>query len=296
MITVHLLRQILAQLDAGTAAPDAAASAVMPFQPSTADVVKNALLIASLICTLISGGVGIFYKQWLREFARGGVPSDPRERASVRQLRYLGLHEWRMQTIISGVSVFLQLGVAFFILALVLFAASLHSVVSLVLNVFVVIWVAFWLGTAVCPLVSIGCPYRSSLSRLIFSAVSSSRRVLSQTIRLMRGPSSTSGEPENKPNTMELQEVDEVQKCRAELETRALQYLFARHWGDAWLADLEPCIAELPRAVALKFILDVVEARCGPACAAVDVCEGRVRVKDPGVVRLARTWRRICAR
>lgn len=294
MITIGLLRQIAAQLNGTT--PSATEGLVfgsdVPFEPALTDVLRNSTLFASLICSLLAAGMGIFYKEWLREYTRD-LPDDPRELLRTRQYRYVGMQRWRMQEILSGISIFLQLGVAFFILAVVLFAWPLHPIVRLVLNVFVIIWVVFWIGTAFCPLVLADCPFRSPLSRAIFGAISFARYVWRKGRAWVVGdaPSATI----SLPHTLEAQERGEVERDGNDLDEGALAHLYNSHWGDAWLANLDPCVLDLDAEVALRLIRNVVSPRCG-AVSFEDVLKDPARAVDPEVTRLAKLWQRIVQR
>lgn len=294
MITINLLRQIAAQLN-GTTLPVAEGLAFgsdVPFEPAPADVLRNSTLFASLICSLLAAGMGIFYKEWLREYTRD-LPDDPRELLRTRQFRYLGMQKWRMQAILSGISIFLQLGVAFFILAVVLFAWPLHPIVRLVLNVFVIIWVVFWIGTAFCPLVSANCPFRSPLSRAIFGAISFTRYVWHKGRAWVVGDAPSAAI--SLPHTLEAEEQDEVKREGNDLDEGALAHLYNSHWGDAWLANLDPCVLDLDADVARRLIRNAVSPRCGEA-SFEDVLKNPAGAVDPEVTRLAKLWQRIVQR
>lgn len=291
MITIDLLRQIAAQLN-GTTVPVAEGLVFgtdVPFEPALTDVLRNSTLFASLICSLLAAGMGIFYKEWLREYTRD-LPDDPRELLRTRQYRYVGMQRWRMQEILSGISIFLQLGVAFFILAVVLFAWPLHPIVRLVLNVFVIIWVVFWIGTAFCPLVSADCPFRSPLSRAIFGAISFARYVWRKGRAWVVGDAP--GATILLPHTLEAQERGEVRRAGNDLDEGALEHLYNSHWGDAWLANLDPCVLDLDAEVALRLIRNVVSPRCG-AASFEDVLKDPEGAVDPEVTRLVKLWKRI---
>ncbi len=260
-----------------------------PFEPAFTDVLRNSTLFASLICSLLAAGMGIFYKEWLREYTRG-LPDDPRELMRTRHFRYVGMQKWRMQEILSGISIFLQLGVAFFILAVVLFAWPLHPIVRLVLNVFVIIWVLFWIGTAFCPLVSADCPFRSPLSRAIFGAVSLLKYVMRTGRSWVVGRASNA--EISLPHTLEAQEKGEVVRCGDDLDKGALTHLYNSYWGDAWLETLDPCVKDLDADVATQLIREIVALRFG-ATPVEDVMNDPVLARDPGVMRLAGLWKLI---
>ncbi|KAH9854518.1 hypothetical protein C2E23DRAFT_76602 [Lenzites betulinus] len=291
MITIDLLRQIVAHLDGNNLQAVLATSNTAPFEPALADVVLNAALFASLICSLLAAGMGIFYKEWLREYNRG-TPTNPRELMRVRQHRYLGMRTWRMQEILSTISIFLQFGVGFFIISVVLFAWSLHPIVRLVLNVFAIIWVVFWIGTAFCPLVSNNCPFRSPLSRTIFTATYFAKWLLRRA-----GLRSASSEhiTEDGPmlRTLEHQEQITVDARGSILDTGALYYLYTDHWGDPHLAALDACIEDLPKTEALHLVGVIIACRCPSNTSPEKLLAGTEQVEDADVMRLVNLWRRL---
>ncbi|KAI0640337.1 hypothetical protein C8Q77DRAFT_1153197 [Trametes polyzona] len=233
MLAVVLLNEIVAGLHGATLPSIDISTHFAPFKPALSDVLQNSALLASLICSLLAAGMGIFYKEWLREYVRG-MPTNPRMRVRVREHRHQGLLKWRMQAIISGISLFLQLGVALFIAAIVLFAWPLHPVVRLTLGIFVVIWVAFWIGTAFCPLITNNCPFRSPLSRLIYlvstAGWNSGRIALHRLFSLKQ-------KPHLLPVTLEAQEMEEVSRRAGYLEASALRYAYEARRDDPLLAN-----------------------------------------------------------
>ncbi|KAI0640336.1 hypothetical protein C8Q77DRAFT_128394 [Trametes polyzona] len=242
LLTVVLLNEISARLNGTTLPGIDITQHASPFQPELSDVLQNSALFASLVCSLLAAGMGIFYKEWLRQYTRG-TPTDPRWLVRVREHRHRGMVEWRMQMVISGISLFLQLGVGFFIAAVILFAWPLHPIVRLVLNVFSIIWTAFWIGTAFCPLLSNRCPFRSPLSRFFYSAVVAGRNAAMVTMSriLPRGL-----KPSLLPRTLEDEEWQEVNNRASDLDVAALKYVYEARWGDPRLAELDACVEELP--------------------------------------------------
>ncbi|KAI0829130.1 hypothetical protein BC628DRAFT_1201194 [Trametes gibbosa] len=286
IITINLLRQIAAHLDEASHSTSFNLPNDAPFEPALADVVRNAALFASLICTLLAAGMGIFYKEWLREYTRG-TPTDPRELTRVRQHRYLGMLTWRMQEILSAISIFLQLGVAFFIISVILFAWPLHPIVRLVLNIFAIVWIVFWIGTAFCPLFSDRCPFRSPLSRTIFTAMSIAKWLLRKAGVLKGTP-----EEDVMLQTLETQERISVNRHGRILDSGALYYLYTEHWGDPHLAALDLCIEDLPKAEAQQLILDIASPRCPSNTPFKEVIAGKAQLEDADVMRLAKLWDR----
>ncbi|KAH9854511.1 hypothetical protein C2E23DRAFT_884084 [Lenzites betulinus] len=282
LLTFELLRNILTQADE-------AASVVYDqsdFTPAPTDIILNSLLFASLLCSILAAAIGILYKEWLREYAYN-TPVDPRERARVLRHRCQGMETWQMQAVISGISLLLQLGVAFFIVGIVFFALPLHPVVSFVVNVLIGIWVALWLGAAICPMFHNQCPFRSPLARILHAMIFS----LWQLLRvLLRRPT----HPTSHARTLDVQEGREVRLAQDALDRDALFVVFNAHWGDPILVRLYPCIEELPRNEASVLIRQLcTPARCVPASDYGDVLSGHGAARDQGVMGLVNLWKRI---
>ncbi|KAI0674026.1 hypothetical protein C8Q78DRAFT_1020412 [Trametes maxima] len=233
VLTLDVLLQILAHIDDNSALEVASLSLprhTTPFHPALSDILQNAFLFASLICSLLAAGMGIFYKEWTREYTLD-LPKDAHECARVRQYRHEGMKRWNMRTVISAISIFLQLGVAFFIGAIVLFVWTLHPVLRLVLAVFVSMWSAFWFGTA---FISVGygnAPFKAPLSRAIYA-------VGGLVVRLMRRPWGRPQDESTDANkapllpTFEAREMRDVQRRGSDLDMAALSYAFSTR-GDS---------------------------------------------------------------
>ncbi|KAJ8495101.1 hypothetical protein ONZ51_g1938 [Trametes cubensis] len=236
-VIIGLLRQISAQLDGARPLPDVGPAA---FQPLPSDVLQNSLLFASLICSLLAAGMGIFYKEWIRQYTLR-TPSDPKLLMRVRQHRYLGLCRWKLGAIIGGISIFLQLGVAFFIGALLLFVYNLNAILRLVLSTFVTIWAVFWVGTAV---ITVG----SYLSRLSLYTRTHAKHA------------------DSLHSTLEDWELDAVEqpKCKVRLDAGALCYLLRAYTGDKRAIYVERCIQDLSDEEAGELFQELKRTRPGP--------------------------------
>ncbi|KAI0352189.1 hypothetical protein OH77DRAFT_1460594 [Trametes cingulata] len=255
---VDLLHRISLQL-AGTSLSTLEMQAV-PFEPAFADVVRNSLLFASLVCSLVAAGMGVFFKEWLREYMLD-MPKDPRELVRVREFRYHGLRRWYMRAFLGGISIFLQLGVALFVCAIVSTVWSLHPILRIVIGVFVGLWVAFWVGAALCPTFSSSCPFRSPLSRVVFAVITLGKRLA----RRMRRSKATSGPMGDVPILLTFEDVEkgEVERRADVLEADALKYAFTTNRGDKRLLSLNRCISELPLERANTLISELLGSDIG---------------------------------
>ncbi|KAI0363305.1 hypothetical protein BV20DRAFT_1058149 [Pilatotrama ljubarskyi] len=239
---VNLLRQISAQLDGASLSTAEVPAA--PFEPALSDVLRNSLLFASLICSLLAAGMGIFFKEWIREYTLD-MPKNPRELVRVREFRHLGLRRWYMRVIIGAISIFLQLGVGLFICAVLLIVWSLHKVLRVVMGVFVGVWVVFWIGTAFCPTFSSNCPFRSPLARVIFAVITLGKHIV-RAVQRARLRDGTSQRASSMLPTLEDLEEGHVRTRATALEVGALRYVFTTNRGDKRLPALGRCIQDLP--------------------------------------------------
>ncbi|KAI0652777.1 hypothetical protein C8Q79DRAFT_923124 [Trametes meyenii] len=235
VLTLDVLLQILAHIDENSTQVVSSSKPYHPppFHPALSDILQNAFLFASLICSLLAAGMGIFYKEWTREYTLD-LPKDAHECARVRQYRHEGMKRWNMRTVISAISIFLQLGVAFFIGAIVLFVWTLHPVLRLVIAIFVSMWSAFWFGTA---FISVGygnAPFKAPLSRAIYAVGG----FIVRAVRLITRPWS---KPKSGPTdaikapvipTFEWREMRDIQRRGPDLDMAALSYAYSTR-GDS---------------------------------------------------------------
>ncbi|KAI8980638.1 hypothetical protein BD414DRAFT_579506 [Trametes punicea] len=282
---IALLRQIAAQLN-GKQPSDVSTKAI-PFEPPFSAVLQNALLFASLICSLLAAGLGVFHKEWLRQYTLH-LPTDPSQLLRVIQHRYEGREKWRMWFTIAAISIFLQLGVAFFVGAALLFVWPLHPILRIVLTVCTIIWAIFWVGTAICPSFSSSCPFRSPLARLIFSVLVTAPSLVGTILcgKARRADGSLLPTME----TRERFEVDQPEKG-ANLERNAFVYLYTAYRGDGRLASIDQCICDLPPREARRCIEDILRARYPNLTMDQVVREGRF--KDADIKRLASIWEKL---
>ncbi|CDO68482.1 hypothetical protein BN946_scf184499.g7 [Trametes cinnabarina] len=236
-IAVDLLRQISSQLSGEKSSITALNN--VPFKPALSTVVENASLYASLICCLLSAGLGVFHKEWLREYTLY-LPLDPQLRLRAVQHRHEGCDYWKIWFTIASISLFLQLGVAFFIGAILVSVWSPYPTLRDILGVLIIIWVIFWLGSAICPTFASNCPFKSPLSRLIFFVV----HLIRYLIRMAFPRADTQGRNRSIPLSLEDHERIEIEgdERGMALERRAFGYLYDAYQGEDRISDLDYCI------------------------------------------------------
>ncbi|KAL1713865.1 hypothetical protein EV715DRAFT_210766, partial [Schizophyllum commune] len=96
----------------------------------TSDVWINALWLISLMFSLLTALVSVLAKQWIqasRAHFDSLVPGSPRDRAFVRQYRFLGFERWRVPAIIGSLPVLLTIALFFFFAGLSVYTAPMAT-------------------------------------------------------------------------------------------------------------------------------------------------------------------------
>ena len=231
------------------------------------DVVLNCLLFTSLFASLIACGKGLWVKEWLREYHLD-LPHSPRDLIRTRQLRYQGLQIWNMRRIIAAISFFLQLSVTLFAIALVVAVWNIHPFLRYTLTALCVLWVFMTAFTAICPLFSIRCPFKSPLARALFRIASWVRRAFAWITHLSsyslcdpRKPSDAE-EDYATGETLEKREMKIVNNLDGwKLDIEALEYVNHEWWGNGKLQHINEAFKDVSRVG--------VEAAMG-ACECID--------------------------
>ncbi|KAG7453272.1 uncharacterized protein BT62DRAFT_57133 [Guyanagaster necrorhizus] len=102
------------------------------FVASTSDRWVNGLWFASLSLSLITALVAVLAKQWIRQhmLASSGTPRD---RARIRQFRYMGFEEWHVPVIIGILPSLLHMSLTIFLVGLVIFLVALERPIAYVM-------------------------------------------------------------------------------------------------------------------------------------------------------------------
>lgn len=144
-----------------------AVNATAPFTASPRDSTLNSLWLLSLVLTLTSALLAGLVKQWLHYYV-AEVTGTPKERATTRHFRYLGLNKWHVPLIIELLPVVMNVSLILFFIGLIFYTQDLSGaewirvvIIILTSSVFVI-----YIGTSFIPLVKPQCPYKTSLSRV----------------------------------------------------------------------------------------------------------------------------------
>lgn len=131
-----------------------------PFQIPASTVRINAVWFASLICALTTASFGILVKQWLREYM-AIADMKPDKQCRVRYLREVSLYRWGVHHIASFLPLLLQGAIILFFVGLLDFARLLHPTIGGIVIAFVAVYLLFFVGTTLAPIVDPHCPYRT---------------------------------------------------------------------------------------------------------------------------------------
>lgn len=166
---VGLLRQSLAlnyAIGTGTLNSTMSLPQEQPFSAQPWAIWVNGLWFASLICSLSTASIGMFVKQWLREYLAIDSVS-PQERLRVRQYRAPGLTNWKVFEISAALPLLLDVSLGLFFAGLCVFTASVDARIGRSTLPLVAAWAFFIFTTLMPPLFTPRCPFKIPLSKTI---------------------------------------------------------------------------------------------------------------------------------
>ncbi|KAK7685447.1 hypothetical protein QCA50_011310 [Cerrena zonata] len=166
-----LLAQLVLHLN-GTEALQATGYNFTPLPSGTAavDILVNTFWFLSLVCSIITASVGIFAKQWLRNFLNITC-SSPEEWIRVREVRHEALLRWKTFELAAFLPLLLQLALLLFLVGLVLFLQQINPVVGWIVTGGVIVWITALAFVVLVPMISSTCPYQIAFLRPIYERV-----------------------------------------------------------------------------------------------------------------------------
>lgn len=173
--SVELLAQISLQLSSFTANAQFINSTATPLsrpdhKPSNAAVAINLLSFLSLVLSLMVAFLAILILQWLRQYL--DVPIQTAGgKAYVRQRRFLSLGKWRVDQIISSLSVVLQIALVLFLAGLTILLWVLHRPTAYLIMTVIGLFVGGLVATTIIPTIVPDCPYKSPFAWMTCTAV-----------------------------------------------------------------------------------------------------------------------------
>jgi hypothetical protein len=142
------------------------------FQPEPYAIKVNCLFFASLSASLVAALASVIALQWVADYdaaiTRGG--SSPEDRAKRRQFRHAGVVLWKMSEIIAALPLLLYCSVILFFGGLALWMWEVHNIVGLVVVGGAALATLFYGTSTFLAVMFVSAPFRTPLSRLVYSS------------------------------------------------------------------------------------------------------------------------------
>ncbi|KAF8650975.1 hypothetical protein AX16_004990 [Volvariella volvacea WC 439] len=160
-------------------------------------VIVNILWFLSLSISLSTVLVGILCLQWIREYQRDAYHLSAMDAVLLRQLRYVGLNNWKVPQIVSMLPVLLQLAVLLFFVGLCHFLYEVDRVVAAAIMPVMCIVAIVLFGTALAPIMQrlsngkptlpiAQCPYKSPQAWLCYVMICSPVEWMVSALKLLK--------------------------------------------------------------------------------------------------------------
>ncbi|KAK0445312.1 uncharacterized protein EV420DRAFT_1768045 [Desarmillaria tabescens] len=137
------------------------------FVASTSDRWVNGLWFTSLSLSLVTALVAVLAKQWIRQHMLASSGTTPRDRARIRQFRYMGFEAWNVPAIIGILPSLLHISLTIFLVGLVVFLIALDRPIACVILTITGGSFALYIIAMFLPVFSPQCPYRTPLTDLL---------------------------------------------------------------------------------------------------------------------------------
>ncbi|EIN09475.1 hypothetical protein PUNSTDRAFT_143031 [Punctularia strigosozonata HHB-11173 SS5] len=148
------------QAATATSAPSSSA----PFTPSRTFIIVNALWLMSLLSALAPVLLGLFVKQWLREYITWTRISPHDVALHRREYRHDAFQKWQVGNIATALPALLQLSLVLFFAGLIVLLKSLSDTLMIVVSAAVGAIMFCVVAVLVLPAFRKDCPYRSPLA------------------------------------------------------------------------------------------------------------------------------------
>ncbi|KAF8524101.1 hypothetical protein BU17DRAFT_19656, partial [Hysterangium stoloniferum] len=159
-LQVDPLQEILQALQnqfAGTTSPPP------PFQVSKYSLIVNYLWFSSLGLTLFSALCAVLAREWLANY----IPVSPGSRSSdacERLLRVKRARQWRLESVVTGIPLLIQLALFLFTAGLVLFTWNNNVALGGLMLFLTGSGIALYILGTLFPLFSPACPFQTTMS------------------------------------------------------------------------------------------------------------------------------------
>lgn len=130
-------------------------------------ITVNALLFASLCCSLIAALAGVISLQWVSEYDARLDTVDARKHALIRHFRFLGVQKWNMGGIIAILPLLLHASVFLFFSGMVVWMGHRHFIIFLICGGGLALAIVFYAVTVTVAVTVGNAPFRSPMGRAL---------------------------------------------------------------------------------------------------------------------------------
>ncbi len=267
--SIQLLQLISQQLaqgpNTGKTGTTCVTTAQTIFKPPTQSIRINACWFSSLICALFSALICIMVKQWMREYL-SNPPSSPRHNVRFRQYRYDGLVAWGVPEIMAFLPILLELSLVLFLVGLVDFLFQLQCTVAAIATCLITMALLFYVATAIAPVFSAHCPYKSPQSWMLVG-LRSKLASLTHSVRLaafsLASKGHHTGHPSPLPRFANWSERDDtvVWDNRHDLDLEAMTWIHACIPDDNLQSSIASVIPDLQPDRAILLVFSILARR-----------------------------------
>ncbi|KAF8517051.1 hypothetical protein BU17DRAFT_26084, partial [Hysterangium stoloniferum] len=141
-----------------------AATTSPSFEVSRSSLIVNYLWFGSLGLTLFSALCAVLAREWLAKY----IPVSPGSRSSdacERLLRVKRAQQWRLESVVTGIPLLIQLALFLFSAGLVLFTWDSSVALGVVMLFLTGCGIALYILGTLFPLFSPACPFQTTMSR-----------------------------------------------------------------------------------------------------------------------------------
>ncbi|KAL1671967.1 hypothetical protein EV122DRAFT_225608, partial [Schizophyllum commune] len=132
----------------------------------TSDIWVNKLWLISLMFSLLTALVSVLAKQWIQASC-SLLSTTPRDRALIRQYRFLGFERWKVPAIIGFLPVLLTIALFFFFAGLAAYVAPMDTALYTVIVSLSGISIVAYAGSVTFTMIYPQCAYRTPVSDYI---------------------------------------------------------------------------------------------------------------------------------
>lgn len=162
-------------------------TSTLPFQPLAFNVPPyavhvNRIFFVSISASLIAALGSVLALQWVGSYDYGLNSSSPKDRALQRHFRYMGIEKWRMRVIIAFLPTLLFLSLLLFLAGLAIWLFHIHTSVSAVIIVAVIIAFLFFITTTILGILYPDAPFRTPISNFLLLLLHATSNLLKRGI------------------------------------------------------------------------------------------------------------------